>query len=104
MVRKMIGLMSVGAVLLCVAPAAAQRVEVGTTFNSGLSDGVSGDAHLAVDGNIYDRVDPANGFNWGFTAGVYITHAWEAEFIFSHQSSSLDIGGATNTVTIGDMG
>jgi hypothetical protein len=102
MVRKMIGLVSIGTVLTCVTPVAAQRIEVGTTFNSGLSDGVSGDAHLAIDGNVYDRVDPANGFAWGLTAGVFITPQMEVEFLWSRQGSHLELGG-TNTHTIGDM-
>jgi outer membrane protein W len=102
MLRKMIVLMSVGAVLTCVAPAAAQKMEIGTTFNSGLSDGVSGESHLAVDGHVYDRIDPSNGFAWGLQIGYYITPQWETEFIYSHQGSQLEIGG-TNTFTVGDM-
>jgi opacity protein-like surface antigen len=102
MVGKMIGLVSIGAVLTCVAPVAAQRIEVGTTFNGGLSDGVSGESHLAVDGHVYDRVDPSNGFAWGLSAGVLITPQIEAEFIWSRQGGHLQLGG-TNSFTVGDM-
>jgi opacity protein-like surface antigen len=104
MIHKTTGVLGVvGALLVSVAPAWAQHhFEVGATFNSGLSDGVSGDNFLAPDGNIYDRVDPANGFAFSLTAGYHFSEGWEAEFIWARQGSSLDIGG-TNTKTIGDL-
>lgn len=71
---------------------------LGWTF----SDGVSGDSVKAANGNIYNRIDPANSVSWGFTFGVFITRRLEAEFLFDRQSSTLQVSG-TNTVDVGGM-
>ncbi len=102
MVRKTMGVLGVVLFFVGVTPAAAQHFEVGATFNSGLSDGVSGDSFLAPDGNIYDRIDPKNGFAFNLSIGYNFSPNWEADFIYAHQGSSLEIGG-TATRTIGDM-
>ena len=48
-------------------PAAAQaRVEVSGFVGWAFSDGVSGNAVLAADGNIYDRIDPQDSVIDGF--------------------------------------
>jgi hypothetical protein len=49
MLRKTIGVVSVGVLLTSVAPASAQHhVEASATFNGGMSDGVSGDARACL--------------------------------------------------------
>lgn len=60
---KRIALMAL-ALLLATVPAFAQapKAEVGVFFGWVFSDGVSGDNFKAVDGNVYNRVDPKDSF------------------------------------------
>jgi opacity protein-like surface antigen len=89
--------------LMATAPAAhAQRVEVSGLFGWTLSDGVSGDAFLAGDGNIYDSVDVKDAFSWGFQIGVNATDNVEVGFLFGQQLSTLSIEG-TNSRDVGDL-
>jgi hypothetical protein len=73
---------------------------LGWTF----TDGVSSRLEIeAGDGNVYDRIDPADSVSWGFTLGVFLTSHLEVEFLFDRQESTLQLGG-TSTIDIGDMG
>ena len=67
-----------------------------------LADGVEGDARLAGDGNLYDRVDPKDSVNWGFIVGFNATDNLEVGFQFGQQLTTAEIGG-TNTVELGDL-
>lgn len=67
-----------------------------------LSDGVSGDAVLAPDGNVYDRIDPKDSFSWGFSGEFFVTPNAEVGFLFDRQKSKLEISGST-TREIADM-
>lgn len=92
-------------VLLVGASAWAQdnpRAEVSLTVGWTFSDGVSGDARLGPDGNFYDRVDPKDGFDWGFTGEACVGPNTEFGFRFDRQQSKLEVGGNTTT-EIGDM-
>ena len=61
-------------VLAAAAPAFAQpRVELSGIIGWTFSDGVTGQAVLAGDGNIYDEIDVADSFSWGFGIGVLAT-------------------------------
>lgn len=71
---------------------------LGWTF----SDGVTGDGVLALDGNIYDSVDPKDSFSWGLSGEFFVTPNVEVGFLYDRQKSKLEIGG-TNTVEVGDM-
>ena len=85
------------------APAAAQaRVEVSGFVGWALSDGVSGNAILASDGNIYDRIDPEDSVLYGFSAGFLVTPNVEVGFLYSQQGSKLILGG-TSERELGDM-
>ena len=76
------------------APAAAQaRVEVSGFVGWAFSDGVSGNAVLAADGNIYDRIDPQDSVIYGFSAGYLVTPNVEVGFLYSQQPSKLILGG-----------
>lgn len=69
-----------------------------------LSDGVRARRNVeAGDGNIYNRIDPADSLSWGFTFGVFLTEHLELEFLFDRQQSTLQVGG-TSTADIGDLG
>jgi hypothetical protein len=90
-------------VLTGALPASAQvRGEVGIFAGWTFADGVSGDAFLAGDGNLYDRIDPKDSFGWGFDVGVLFGEGAEVGFIYSNQPTQLEISG-TATREIGDM-
>jgi opacity protein-like surface antigen len=90
-------------VLVAAAPAFAKpRVELSGIIGWTFSDGVTGQAVLAGDGNIYDEIDVADSFSWGFGIGVLATENAEVGFMYGRQESRLDVKG-TDTVEVGDM-
>jgi opacity protein-like surface antigen len=98
----------VGAALLVgtgAAPAFAQtpKAEVSAIVGWTFSDGVSGNAVTAGDGNVYNRLDPKHSGSWGFNVGFHATEAAEVGFMYAHQFSKLEAGG-TNTRELGNMG
>jgi hypothetical protein len=87
-----------------VTPALAQaKVEASVNVGWTFSDGVSGNAVVAGDGNIYDRLDPKDSGSIGFSVGVLATENAEVGFIYSHQFSNL-VAGGTNERELGSMG
>ena len=82
--------------------AQSPKVEVSVLAGWTFSDGVSGDPVLGGDGNIYDRVDPKDSFNWGLSVGAYATPNVEVGFLFGQQMTTLEAGG-TATKDIGDI-
>ena len=72
---------------------------VGWTFADGVSAAKS---VTASDGNIYNRVDPADSMSWGFTLGVFLNRNFEVEFIFDRQQTTLEASG-TKTVEIDSL-
>ena len=92
---------SLMALLAAVAPASAQtKAEVSGFFGWTLADGVSGDPVLGGDGNIYDRVDPADSESFGFSLATVFGQHVEVGFLWDRQSTTLEIGGTTTR----DMG
>ena len=84
-------------------PAYAQaRVEISGFAGWVFSDGVSGDPQLGTDGQLYDRIDPMDSANFGFSVGVLANDNAEIGFIFARQNSALAISG-TSEREIGDM-
>jgi hypothetical protein len=72
---------------------------VGWTF----ADGVSAPSPVtASDGNIYDRVDPADSMSWGFTLGMFLNRNFELEFIVDRQRTTLEASG-TRTVEVDSL-
>jgi len=55
-----------------------------------------------VDGNLYNRVDPADSMSWGFTLGVFLNRNFEVEFIFDSQRTTLEASG-TRTVEVDSL-
>jgi hypothetical protein len=49
-----------------------------------LSDGVTGDATLAADGNLYDTIHVADSASRGFALGINATDNIELGFLFAH--------------------
>lgn len=88
--------------LVLSSSAYAQKVEVSGIFGWTLSDGVTGQAVLAGDGNLYDTVDVKDSFSWGFGVGVNATDNVEVGFLFGQQMTTLAVEG-TRQRDIGDM-
>jgi Outer membrane protein beta-barrel domain len=86
------------------APAFAQapKVEVSVFGGWTFSDGVSGNTVLGGDGQLYDRIDPEDSFNWGFSAAGLVGPNYEVGFLFNQQMTALEAGG-TATKEIGDI-
>jgi hypothetical protein len=100
---KRIALFLCALVPAMAAPAAAQaRVEVSGFVGWAFSDGVSGTAFPAPDGEIYDRIDPKDSVLYGFSAGFLVTPQVELGFLYSTQSSKLLLDGTTER-ELGDM-
>jgi len=97
--RVMIAAALVG---LLASPALAQsRVELSGFYGWTFSDGVSFTA-TAINGVTYSRADPKDGQSYGFTFGVFINPQAEVEFLWSRQSSKLEVTGAGPKLS-GDM-
>jgi hypothetical protein len=89
-----------------VGPAFAQsspKVEVGVNFGWTFSDGVSGQAVTAGDGQVYNRLDPKDSGSLGFTVGVLASENAEVGFMYSHQYSNL-VAGGTKDRELGSLG
>jgi outer membrane protein W len=89
-----------------VAPAFAQsspRVEVSGILGWTFSDGVSGTAVKAGDGNTYNRIDPKDSGSFGFSVGVLANDNAEVGFMYSHQYSTLVLGGTADR-EVGNLG
>jgi hypothetical protein len=96
---------AVAVITLLASPTFAQgRVEfsgaIGYTFSEGIdfANGV-----LAPNGSIYNRVDPKSGVSFNFTFGGYVTEQAEIEFLWSRQSSTLEVTGISAPQLNGDM-
>jgi len=101
MVRKV--LISALVLLSATSAAWAQQPKVEFTGLIGwtFSDGVTGDPFKAPDGNTYDRIDPVDSVNFGFSVGFFVTPSAELGFLWRRQASQAEVSG-TNTVTLGD--
>jgi hypothetical protein len=90
--------------LATAGPASAQssKVELGVVFGGTMADGVSGDNVVAANGNVYNSLDQANSFSWGFNLGVLASENIEVGFQFGQAGTTLQASGTTTT-DIGDM-
>jgi outer membrane protein W len=94
--------------LLCVAigatTASAQTPKIAITGLVGwtFSDGVSGANFLALDGNVYNRIDPKDSVHYGFSVGFFVNPNTEIGFLYRRQQSKLDASGTT-TSEVGNM-
>ncbi len=77
------------------------RVEIGGTAGWTLSDGVTGGPILALDGNLYDTIEPKDSFSWGLELGVFVNENVQIGGLFDQQRSKMVIGG-TNDVELAD--
>ena len=85
-----------------VASAQGRGMEISGWAGWTYSDGVSGQAVTAGDGNIYNRVDPQDSYSYGFSIAFLARQDVEIGFPWSRQESTLEISGTT-TREIGDL-
>ena len=88
-------------VLSSTAWAQTPKVEFTGIIGWTLSDGVSGDPVKALDGNTYDRVDPKDSMNFGFSLGFFLSPSAEIGFLWRRQATEIEIAG-TAVNTLGD--
>jgi hypothetical protein len=81
--------------VVSTAQAQSPKVDVSLLFGYTLSDGVSGDARKAADGNTYDRIDPKDSMFYGIAGGVYVTPGFEIGFMWRRQTTTIQISGTT---------
>ena len=89
-------------VLSSTAWAQQPKVEFTGIIGWTLSDGVSGDPIKAANGQTYDRVDPKDSMNFGFSLGFFLSPSAEVGFLWRRQASQLEVSG-TRTDTLGDI-
>jgi hypothetical protein len=83
-------------VVLAAGAVSAQdrRFEIGGDIAWTQSDGVSFDG-LAVNGNVFNSIEPKDSVAYGFNLGVFATETVQVEFLWSRQDSTLLAGGTT---------
>jgi len=79
------------------------RIQVSVLFGYTIADGVSGDPRLGLDGNFYDRVDPTDSGNIGFSVGFMVNPQSEIGFMYRRQMSQAEVSGPSITKTPGDL-
>jgi hypothetical protein len=82
---------------------AQTKVQVSGLFGYTVSDGVSGGAIVAGDGKTYDRVDPKDGGNFGFSIGFMVNPQAEVGFMYRRQMSNLVASGPNASSEMGKM-
>jgi hypothetical protein len=81
---------------------AQARAQVSIFGGWTFSDGVTGDAVKAADGNTYNGVDVKDSANWGISFGVNATPNVEIGFLFGQQMTTLKVTG-TASKDVGDL-
>jgi len=102
MFRKVLTIAAVLVTMSATSAMAQARVQVGVFGGWTFSDGVTGDAFKAADGNTYNGVDVKDSANWGFSFGVNATPNVEIGFLFGQQMTKLAVTG-TATRDVGDL-
>jgi hypothetical protein len=96
-------IVAVAFVTLVASAARAQdhKAEIGVVAGWTFSDGVTGAAVRAGDGNIYDSIGPKDAMSFGLDFGFFVNENIEVGGLFSQQKSKMVLGG-TNTRELGD--
>ena len=99
MVRRTAWILVLTIALAVPAFAQEHKAEVTVNFGWVFSDGVTGDAIIAGDGNTYNEITPKDARAFSFTFGVLPTENTEVGFLWGRQMSELEAKGtATRTV------
>jgi outer membrane protein W len=102
MFRKVVTIAAVLMVVSATSAMAQARAQVSIFGGWTFSDGVTGDAVKAADGNTYNGVDVKDSANWGISFGVNATPNVEVGFLFGQQMSKLTLTG-TKARDVGDL-
>ena len=97
--------LAAAAVLVAISASSAMaqpRAQVSIFGGWTFSDGVTGDAFKAGDGNTYNGIDVKDSANWGVSFGVNATPNFELGFLFGQQMSKLKLTG-TATREVGNL-
>jgi opacity protein-like surface antigen len=92
-------------IILAAASAAwaqTPKVEITGLVGWTLADGVTGDPVRASNGQTYDKVEPQDSVNFGFSLGFFATPSAEIGFLWRRQATKMDVSGTTTT-TVGDL-
>jgi hypothetical protein len=84
------------------ASAQTPRIRITGLFGFTLSDGVSGE-DVFIDGARYNRIDPTDGGNFGFSIGFMADEHTELGFMYRRQMSSVEISGPTDALNLADF-
>ena len=93
MLKKMVWIAPLALLLAVPVQAQDPRIEIQGWGAYTFSDGVSGDAREGSDGNVYNRVDPANSGGYGLSVGFVLTEQAEVGFLWSRQDTILEAKG-----------
>ena len=85
------------------ASAQSPKVEVAGLFGYTLADGVSGDPYKASDGKTYDRVDPKDSINFGFSVGFFLNPSAQVGFLWRRQPADVEVSGPSAVTNLGKM-
>ncbi len=80
----------------------AQKAEVSVFGGYTTSEGIHASQDRIITGLTYNQLDITSGGSWGLTAGYYITPAFELEFLYNDQFSSLQAKGPAGTLKLAD--
>jgi hypothetical protein len=75
------------------AQAQDHRWEIGAVAGYNVSDGVSGQAVRAGDGNLYNNIAPKDSFSYSLDLGYHFTESIRVGALFSQQKSNMVLGG-----------
>lgn len=79
-----------------------KRVEISGTAGWTMSDGVTRDGVVVPGVGTFDSLEPKDAVSWGGRIGFKVNPNVEVGFLFSQQSTQMEIGG-TSTVEVGDV-
>ena len=94
MLKRSVVLASLMALGASAAWAQDHRMEISGNAGWTFSDGVTGDAIRAGDGNLYNSIDPKDAFSYAIDIGFFVNEHVEVGGLFSQQKSKMVIGGA----------
>ncbi|MCX6552418.1 MAG: hypothetical protein NTY02_15680 [Acidobacteria bacterium] len=102
MIRRIVTMTVVLIAMSATTTMAQSKAQVSIFGGWTFSDGVTGDAFKAGDGNTYNGIDVKDSANWGFSFGVNATPNVEIGFLFGQQMTTLKVTG-TATKNVGDL-
>ena len=90
-------------VLVTAAQVSAQQVEASFEGGYTTSEGVNATQNRVVLGQVYNSLDITSGGSFGVTAGAFLGHNWELEFLWHRQFSTLEISNPAPALKLADQ-